>query len=356
MFFSKNKPPQFTYDLPIKLPIPAKCIVVQVRAAPLNPVDLKIINAYTSNLNGERGIGREYAGVITHVGSKVTGWKEGEEVCGLFFHANGYGTLSSSIVVDPNVDSVVRKPAHLSWQEASAWMISFGAAYQALSKAKISRDSNVLIHGGSSSVGLMAIQLLKQSYKVENIVAVCSGSAIPLVTQVGAKLCVNYKVNPDVPKVLQILTTTGVYKDHDSEGTPIEVRSIPARKFDVILDCVGGYKLIQQCKDYLADGGAYITTVGDVHFDYRHDVYGAWDSVSIGARALFAGVWKMQYTRFELDKRPGEWIDVGAEMLEAGELSVVLDSIHDWKDYATARAKVRSGHAHGRVVLNVEVF
>lgn len=357
VFYSKYKEPQFTYDLPIKLPIPARAIVVQVRAAPLNPLDLKIINSYTSNMNSERGIGREYAGVITNIGSKVTGdWKEGDEVCGLYIHPNSFGTLCSSIVIYPSEDAIVHKPKGLSWEEASSWMITFGTAFQALAKCKISKDSNVLINGGSSSVGMMAIQLLKQSYHTENIVAVCSGSAIPLAKQVGAKLCVNYKVNPDVPHVLDVLTTTGVYKDYDDQGNPIEVRDIPGKKFDLILDCVGGYKLVEHCKEYLANGGSYITTVGDYHFNYKSDLYNSWNNVSMGARSWFAGVWNMKYLKLEFNKKPGDWIEVGREMLEAGEITNVIDSTYDWKEYAAAKRKVESGHAHGKVVLKVELF
>jgi NADPH:quinone reductase-like Zn-dependent oxidoreductase len=322
-----------------------------VRAAPLNPLDLKIINSYNTNINRERGIGREYAGVITHVGSKVTDWKVDDEVCGLYLHPNGYGTLSTSILVDPSVDALVLKPQNLSWEEASSWMLTFGTAFQALENVKLSADSHVFVNGGSSSVGMMAIQLLKNSYHVENITASCSGSALSLVQQVGAKLCVNYRVNSDLTHVLDVLTTTGVYKDYNDAGDPIEVRAVPAKKFDLILDCVGGYRLVEKCNSYLASGGSYVTTVGDYHFDYKKDVYNSWNTVSMNARS-----WIMKYHKVEFDKRPADWIHIGKDMLESGDLTNVIDSTFEWKDYGKAKKKVESGHAHGKVVLKVEIF
>lgn len=364
VFYSKHKEPQFTYDLPIKLPINGKHIVVQVKAVGLNPVDLQIINSYSSNFNKERGIGREFSGTITHVGQKILGgeFKEGDNVCGIYFHPNGLGTLSSSIDIDPRSDIIIKKPENLSFEVSGSWLITFAAAYQLLQKVnkydKITNDSNVLINGGSSSVGLMLIQLLKNYYKAESITSICAGSAKELVTEAGSKLCINYKVNPDLPKVLQVLVTTGVYKDFDDAGEPIEVREVPAKKFDLVIDCVGGYDLVAKTANYLRSGGQYVTLVGDQKFNHTKDIYSDWNSVSMNARSAFSLSWGLSYWKFYIDLKSSnnEWLKDGVDSLESGEIKNYIERVYDWKDYAEALKRLKSGHCHGKIVLKVESF
>ncbi len=360
VYFSKNKEPTFTYDIKYKTPIKSNNVVVQIKSVGLNPVDLKIRNAYSSNFNYERGIGREYSGIIAAVGDKYkTTWKEGDEVCGIYFHPNSLGTVSSDVKIDPSVDPIVKKPKQLSWEKSGSWLYTFGSAWQILKQVekKISKDSIVLINGGASSVGLMCIQLLKHYYKLDNIVVICSGSAIKLTKSVGAKLAINYTVNSDLPKVLQLLTTTGVYRDYDSDGTQFESRDIPAKKIDVIIDCVGGYTLMEKVNDYLTKGGSYITTVGDYKSDYRKDVYNSWNNPAMNARTMFGSIWSLSYIPLHFNPKPNdEWLQVGVDMLESGEIDNIIDSVYDWRQYSKAEAKLKKGHAHGKVVLNVEDF
>ncbi|KAH3687802.1 hypothetical protein WICPIJ_001210 [Wickerhamomyces pijperi] len=364
VFYSKNKAPQFTYDIKFKTPIKSNQIVVQVKAVGLNPVDLKIINSYVSNFNAERGIGREYAGVITHVGADhASNWKEGDEVCGLFFHPNGYGTLSSSVLIDPSVDALVKKPKDISMESAGSWLYTFGSAYQILNSVKnLNQASSVLIVGGSSSVGLMVIQLLKVYYKVENIAAIVSGSAIKLVESHGATVAINYKINNDLPHVLELLTKTGVYKDYDQDGKPIDNTVFRAGKFDLIVDCVGGYNVLGKVNKYLKypnEGGKYITTVGDVKSNYHKDIYNQWNSAYVNTRAMFGGTFGfgVNYTKFEFDRKPDNtWLQLGAELLGNGEITNVIDTIYNWKDFKVAASKLQAGHAHGKIVLQVDDF
>ncbi|CCH46590.1 hypothetical protein BN7_6183 [Wickerhamomyces ciferrii] len=356
VFFSKFKDPTFTYDIKYKLPIKSNNVVIKIKAVGLNPVDLKIKNSYTSNFNYERGIGREYSGVVVEAGKKYKDqFKEGDEVCGIYFHPNSLGTISSDIQIDPSVDPIISKPKELSWEKSGSWLYTFGTAFQLLKNAEkqLSKDSVVLINGGSSSVGLMCIQILKHYYKVEDIAVICSGSAIKLVKETGAKLAINYKVNNNLPKVLQVLSTTGVYKDYDESGNIFESRAIPAKKFDLIVDTVGGYDILEKTSDYLAKGGYYITTVGDYKSDYTKDLYNAWNNPAMNARSLFGSVWSMTYVPFYFNPKPNdEWLQIGVDMLESGELDVKIDSIYDWQDYKKAENRLKLGHAHGKVILN----
>lgn len=360
IYYSKNKEPTFTYDIKYKTPLKSNNVVVQVKSVGLNPVDLKIRNAYTSNFNYERGIGREYSGIVVAVGDKYkTTWKEGDEVCGIYFHPNSLGTVASDIRIDPSVDPIVRKPKNLNWEKSGSWLWTFGSAWQILKQCekKLTKDSTVLIQGGASSVGLMCIQLLKQYYKVDNIAVICSGSAIKLTKNAGAELAINYTVNPDLPKVLQLLTTTGVYRDYDPEGGEFESREIPAKKIDVIIDTVGGYNLMAKVNDYLEKGGIYITTVGDYKADYRTDVYNSWNNPAMNARTLFGSVWSLGYIPFQFKPKPtDEWLTVGVDMLESGEIENIVDSVYDWRQYTKAEKYLKKGHAHGKVVLNIEDF
>jgi len=363
IFYSKYKEPTFTYDIKIKTPIKSNTLVIQIKSSGLNPIDLKIKNAYSSNFNYERGIGREYSGKIIAVGDKhKSSFKEGDEVCGLYFHPNSLGTISSDIQIDPNIDPIIKKPKNLSWEESGSWCFTFGAAWQLLKQVEksINSDSIILINGGTSSVGMMCIQLLKNYYKIDNIVSICSGSGVELTKKIGSKIAINYTTNSNLPKTLNILTTTGVYKDYDSNGDFFENRSIPGKKFNLIIDCIGGYKLLEKINDYLIKGGSYITTVGDYKHDYKNDVYNSWKNPAMNARSIFGSMWSMQYFPFnfnpKVNKNDENWLSIGVDLLENEEIKVIIDEVFDWRDYKKAEQKLMKGHAHGKIVLNIEDF
>ena len=118
-------------------------------------------SGYTKPLYGEAGIGREYSGVVTHVGDNLKDiWSIGDDVYGIYYHPRlAVGTLQSSVLIDPRVDPILMRPEHtLSPEKAAGSLFCLGTAFNILAqlkeKGQLDVESNVLINGGTSSVGM----------------------------------------------------------------------------------------------------------------------------------------------------------------------------------------------------------
>lgn len=129
-------------------------VEVHVHAASLNFRDvLKALGIYPTDSIERLQLGDECAGVVTDVGEGVTGFKCGDEVL-----VSARGSLSSYITTDSI--PVVRKPAHLSFEEAATIPIAFITAYYALHVlGRIAEGERVFVQAGAGGVGMAAVQI-----------------------------------------------------------------------------------------------------------------------------------------------------------------------------------------------------
>jgi NADPH:quinone reductase-like Zn-dependent oxidoreductase len=68
-------------------PLPANELLVQVKTASINPVDIQLWGAgLVAVVAGDKGMGRDFSGTVVAVGSAVKGWARGDDVFGLLFH------------------------------------------------------------------------------------------------------------------------------------------------------------------------------------------------------------------------------------------------------------------------------
>lgn len=174
-------------------------------------------------------LGFEVSGVVEEVGTNVKSFKKGDSVfadCGFKF--GGYAEYKCL----PENDSIVLKPANVTFEEAAAVPIGGLTALRFLKQAGIQAGHNILIYGASGSVGTFAIQIAK--YFNANVTAVCSTSNIDLVKSLGADHVVDY-TREDFTKL-------------DSS-------------FDIIFDAVGKASK-SVCKKLLKPGGKYISVSG----------------------------------------------------------------------------------------------
>jgi len=136
-------------------------------------------------------LGYEFSGVIETVGANVTQFKKGDAVYGT---ATGLkaGSYADYLVVPERWrwGVMAKMPDTLSFEQAAALPIGAMTALRILLKAKIKSSDNILIYGGSGSVGSYAIQIAK--YYGARVTAVCSRNNISLVTSLGADTAVDY--------------------------------------------------------------------------------------------------------------------------------------------------------------------
>ncbi|CAN6601804.1 protein Ast1p [Trichomonascus vanleenenianus] len=357
-FLHPGAKPAFTYSK-IGSPIKQNEVLVKVTYAALNPCDNKIAGtpafwAYP----GEKGLGRDFCGVIDEVGKAVTDFKVGDRVCGMVFRPGGKGTIASHIVVNVKSDAIVKAPANLSDEEAAAFPLAYGTAWQALHRAKLDEHSWVCILGGSSSTGMFAIQLAKSLFGVARVIATCSASSAELVQSLGADEIINYKAEDVVETLLEIVGET---KPKETSTRFAGHERTTHEKFNLIMDCVGGSEVVSRWRSLLkpkSAGSAYVTLVGDPQAD-ENSLGGAMAytySPSMVGRSLFGGFMGLNYYVEAVRADGGEWIAKAPEIFEANKAKVIIDKVYPWAEWEEAMQKQAAKKAHGKLVLKVEEF
>jgi acyl transferase domain-containing protein/aryl carrier-like protein len=132
-------------------------VEIKVHAAGLNFMDvMKAVGIYPAeDFSETTWLGSECAGTVVAVGEgpgPVDEFRVGDEVV-----AVAGGCFSSFVRADANL--TVRKPAHLSFEEAATIPIVFLTVYYALHHlARLRKGERILIHAAAGGVGLAAVQ------------------------------------------------------------------------------------------------------------------------------------------------------------------------------------------------------
>ncbi|VEU22128.1 DEKNAAC103144 [Brettanomyces naardenensis] len=170
-------------ETPTVLPVPAGKLLVKVKAAALNPTDWKHIVVKW----GEKGdiVGADSAGVVVAVGSNVKGFSVGDNVSsfthGSYTYEPASGSLQDYLVVEPSLTIRYNKKLTSSDKSEQSPVESFeGAASITLGVATVgmslqhemklpldkSKNSGktLLIWGGATATGILAIQVAKRVY------------------------------------------------------------------------------------------------------------------------------------------------------------------------------------------------
>ena len=187
---------------------------VAIKAASLNFPDLLIVqNKYQMKPPLPFVPGSEYAGVVDAVGDGVVHLKVGDAVAA-FGGTGGFGTHA---VVNANL--VVPLPAGFAFDDAAAFILTYGTTHHALvDRAALMAGETLLVLGAAGGVGTAAIQIGKV-IGARVIAAASSDEKCDLCRQIGADATINYGTG-DVRAEIKKLT--------DGKGP------------DVVYDPVGG--------------------------------------------------------------------------------------------------------------------
>jgi NADPH2:quinone reductase len=161
-------PPAVRDDLPTPTPGPHE-VLVRVRASSANPADNSIAAGVLAGMGVEHEypviLGRDYAGVVEHVGDDVSDYAAGDEVFGFLLHANPTvhdGSWAELITVSDDT-SIARRPTNVDVATAGAAPLAAITALTAIDALNLSEDDTVLIVGATGGVGSLAIQLAAQA-------------------------------------------------------------------------------------------------------------------------------------------------------------------------------------------------
>jgi NADPH:quinone reductase-like Zn-dependent oxidoreductase len=179
----------------VSKPIPLENeVLIQVKAAALNPVDSKIRSGRLKDIMPKEFPfipGWEASGVIVETGKKATEFKAGDEVI-IRAAPNKGGGYAEYMTAGEN--EIAPKPKALSFPEAAAMPLVACAAYISLFKVnKLFAGQKIVILGAAGSVGLFAVQMAKQAGAV--VIGITTGDGVDLVRSSGADQVVDYKTN-----------------------------------------------------------------------------------------------------------------------------------------------------------------
>jgi putative PIG3 family NAD(P)H quinone oxidoreductase len=228
-------------DLPDPEPAPGE-VVIAVAATAINRADLLQRQGNYPPPPGESDVlGMECSGTVAALGDGVTGWRVGDEVCALLA-AGGYAER-----VAVPVGQVMPAPKNVSLVDAAAlpevtctvWSMVFGQH-----AGRLSAGESFLVHGGSSGIGTMAIQLAKhQGARV--FATAGSPHKLAACLDLGADAAINYKDEDFVERVRADTGGTGVDVVLDNMGASYLSRNVKALAMDgrlVVLGLQGGRK------------------------------------------------------------------------------------------------------------------
>jgi NADPH:quinone reductase-like Zn-dependent oxidoreductase len=302
----------------VERPVPADDeVLVQVRAAAVNPLDWHYLRGepYLMRLSAGFGrpkdtrIGVDYAGVVVAVGKDVTGFKPGDEVLG-----GRSGTLAEYVAV-PESRNVVLKPARLSFEQAGSVGIAGVTALQAVrDHGGVERGQRVLINGASGGVGTFAVQIAKALGA--EVTGVSSTRNLELVRSLGADRVIDYK-----------------HEDFTAGDD----------RYDVVIDTVGN-RSFREVARVLKPDGRYVI------------VGGPSDNRWLGAlmtplaAALQSPFLKPEYKFFMAQMTP-EDLAYLARLMEEGKVTPVIDRTYPLAQAAEAIGYLEQGRARGKVVV-----
>jgi alcohol dehydrogenase len=286
-------------------PSPDK-ILVEVKAAGINPVDWKIREGYMQQmiqLQFPSTLGMDFSGIIKQVGEQdlPTDFKEGDEIYGQATVLNdGSGAFAEMALT--NVDSVAPKPKSLSHIEAAALPLVGVSAWQSIvENMKLSEGQKILIHGGAGGIGSIAIQLAK--FLRAYVATTVSGDDMEFVKKLGADEVIDYK--------------SQTFEDllHD---------------YDAAFDTVGGQAYTESFK-VLKRNGIILSMLEQPNKDLM-EKYG------VTALFLFTQVNRERLTQL------GQWVD-------QNNIKVNVEKTFSLDEAAKALDYVKDIHPRGKIVL-----
>ena len=252
-------------------------------------------------------LGVDGSGVVKEVGARVKRFKRGDRVYAYSYGNEKGGFYAEYVAVAAS--NAARKPKRLDMVEAGALGTIGLTALQGVDDAlEIEPGENVIVHGASGNVGMLALQFAKR--RGASVLATASGrDGIKLVQRLGADEAIDGK-RADIIKATRAFAPDGV---------------------DAVLAFAGG-KELTRCLDALRKGGraAYPNGVEPEPRKRKGIRIKSYDAVP-GVR---------EFERLE-------------RAIDESKLEIPIAATFTMKDARAAHRLIEKGHVLGKVVLRI---
>lgn len=333
--------------LPIPQSVEGTDLLVKVKYAALNPVDLFLKTATNAInfLGREQGMGREFSGEVVSVGPEEKVLKKGDRIVGwLEVVGDPEGaSISQYLVINRKKWLVAKVPEDYPLDKAATLPLSFCTAKTLLSyEPTLGPQSKVLVIGGGTVAGLMVLQLLKNGLGVKDVVSVNSKKTDTL-----------YKEKLDFS-----VTSVNYETVEPTEGVLEIIRNrFNGEKFDMIIDCVGGCDFLNRASDFLKlnQNKSFLTIVGTKLGDYEGLFFGILNLFgSTFLKSLTTKIFRAGFRYAFVLAQPGdERLEEAVKLAREKKLDPIIDSVFPLAEYKEAYAKLGSHHAKGKILIEL---
>ncbi|SER96830.1 NADP-dependent oxidoreductase [Lentzea albida] len=281
-------------------------VLVEVRAAGVNPVDYKIRAGYLQGLMPHHTPlipGWDVAGVVRAVGIGVQDWEPGDEVLAYARKDHvQFGTYAELVSLPDRM--VARKPSTVDFVTAAALPLAGLTALQSLKAVGAGSGDVVLVHAAAGGVGHLQVQIARE-LGASRVIGTASPRNHEFVRSLGAEP-VSYG-DALVDAVAELVGGDG--------------------RVDVVVDNAGGLAFDQSLQ--LVRDRARMTSIVD------------------GPRALENGVVN---TWARPNAEQTQWL---VDLVADGRLRVEVQQTFPLQEAVKAHKLLEGGHVRGKVVLTV---
>jgi putative PIG3 family NAD(P)H quinone oxidoreductase len=196
-------------------------VLIEVHVAGVNRPDvLQRSGNYPPPKGASPHLGLEVAGVIAAVGPGVDSWRVGDRVCALT-PGGGYAEYCLT-----DATHCLPVPEGLTLLQAAALPETYLTVWANLfDRARLASGQSVLVHGGSSGIGLTAIQLARE-FGATVYTTVGNAEKATACVAAGARRAINYREEDFAAVIAQETEGRGVDVIVDMVGAPYIVRNI----------------------------------------------------------------------------------------------------------------------------------
>ena len=301
--------------------IQANDILIEIKAAAINPIDKSII---LGNLQGlipipfPSTMAYDVSGIVVEKGDEVSNFEIGDLVYSRVPQEQ-MGTIAEYVAVTSV--AVSKKPGNITFEEAASLPLAGLTAMQSLEYAGIKENDKVLIHAGSGGVGTFAIQYAKE--KGAYVYTTTSTDNVKWVKALGADSVIDYKTED----------YKAIVKDAD-----------------IVFDTLGNNYTLEAF-EVVKNGGKVVSVVGPLD-EESANMFGMADYKLPEELATLSRNKEASY-KFIFMHPNGAHLGEIKSLVEDEKIKPIIDTVYPFTESIEAFTHLASGRAKGKIVIKI---
>ena len=295
-------------------------VLIKVASAGVNRPDIiQRQGNYPAPPGHSKILGLEVSGIVEKTGNKVKKFLEGDKV-GALVNGGGYAEFCKA-----NESSVFHIPKNISFEEAACIPECFFTAWSNIvMRGKLKKKKTILIHGGTSGIGIASIQIAKlfESYI---LTTVGNSKKVSFCKKIGVNKTINYN-------------ESDFFK---------EIKNSEINGVDLILDFIGG-DYINKNINLLNNDGKLV----NIGFQKGSKTEINLMKVMLKRLTITGSTLRIREDSFK-SKILNDLVKFVFPEIEKRKIKIFIDSIYNLDDVVNAHKRIEEGKHIGKIVLNI---